>query len=77
MDKFETELRRLKLHEHWYKDKSEFERKVADLEEKVDYWKQVLADVGGLKITPKDVKPGDFVKYPGSWYKVKRVIQNQ
>gem|GEM_PF-1362690 len=26
-----------------------------------------------MKITPKDVKPGDLVKYRGSWYKVKRV----
>ena len=39
---FETELRRLGLHEHWYKDRNEFEQKVADLVGKVDFWKLVL-----------------------------------
>ena len=37
VDKFETELHRLGLHEHWYKDRNEFDQKVADLGEKVDY----------------------------------------
>jgi len=35
---------------------SEFEQKVANLVEQVDYWKQVLVDLGGLKITSKDVR---------------------
>jgi hypothetical protein len=35
---------------------SEFEQKVADLKEQVDYRKQVLVDLGGLNITPKDVR---------------------
>ena len=48
VDRFETELRRLGWHD-------EFGWKVADLGGKVDYWKQVLADLGGLKITPMDV----------------------
>lgn len=39
---------------------------MADLEEKVAYWKQVLADLGGLNIIQKDVKPGDLVKYLGN-----------
>lgn len=55
VDKFETELRRLGWHEHWYEDKNEFGWKVVDLGGKVDYWKQVLADLGGSKITPMDV----------------------
>ena len=37
VDKFATELHRLGLHEHWYKDRNEFDQKVADLGEKVDY----------------------------------------
>ena len=47
---FEIELRRLGLHEHWYEDRNEFGQKVADLGEKVDYWKQLLA---GLDILLK------------------------
>lgn len=43
VDKFETELRRFGLHEQCYKDRYEFERKVADPGEKVDYRKQVFA----------------------------------
>jgi hypothetical protein len=59
LDRFETELRRLGLHDHWYEDRSKFGQKVADLGEKVDYWKQVLA---GLDIllktfgTPKRIR---------------------
>ena len=47
---FEIELRRLGLHEHWCEDRNEFGQKVADLGEKVDYWKQLLA---GLDILLK------------------------
>ena len=31
VDRFETELRRLGWHEHWYEDKNQFGWKVADL----------------------------------------------
>lgn len=62
---FGTELCRPKLHEHWYMNRNEFEQKVADIEEKVDYWKQVLADLGGLKITPKGCQLGRFCQIPG------------
>jgi hypothetical protein len=31
VNKFETELRRLKLHEHWYQNRNEFKQKVAVL----------------------------------------------
>ena len=50
VDMFDTELYRLGLHEHRYEDRNEFGQKVADLGEKVDYWKQVLA---GLDILLK------------------------
>lgn len=45
---FEIELRRLGLHEHWYEDRNEFGQKVADLGEKVDYWKQLLTGLDTL-----------------------------
>jgi len=50
VDKFEAELRRLGLHEHWHEDRIEFGQKIADPGEKVDYWKHVLA---GLDILLK------------------------
>ena len=63
VDKSETELRRFRLHEHWYTDRNEFEQKVGDLEEKVDYWKQVLADLGSSLVSCS-LEEGPFYGLP-------------
>lgn len=80
IERFETELRRLKLHDAESKmygrpryDKEWFDKTTKDYEEKIAYWKQALSNLGGLRVTPEKVKVGNYVKFGGTWYKVKKV----
>ncbi|MDF1558507.1 MAG: hypothetical protein P1P80_10110, partial [ANME-2 cluster archaeon] len=59
VDTFETELRRLGLHEHWYKDRNEFEQKVADFWGKGGLLIQMLADLGGFEDHSKGCRGPD------------------
>jgi hypothetical protein len=52
VDKSETELRRLRLYEHWHKDRNEFEQKGADRKEKLGYWKLAAT---GIWMVPADI----------------------
>jgi len=58
VDKFETALRRLGLHVHWYKDWNDFEHKAADL------WDNVMSSAavaigGGIAVKQMNENAGD------------------
>lgn len=52
------------------------DRRIRDLVEEIDHWEGVIkqAEADGIKFWgPDDFVPGDFVRYSGSWYEIKRV----
>ncbi|MFF4796368.1 hypothetical protein ACFY2M_43635 [Streptomyces sp. NPDC001276] len=57
-------------------DGERHEVKVLDLREEIQHWEAIVekAKADGVKIWgPDDFAPGDYVRYLGSWYQVKRV----
>ncbi|MER6977654.1 ParB/RepB/Spo0J family partition protein, partial [Streptomyces carpinensis] len=57
-------------------DGERYEVDVLDLREEIALWEQIVeqAKAEGVKIWgPEDFAPGDYVRYLGSWYQVKRV----
>nr|WP_202446868.1 DUF3560 domain-containing protein [Streptomyces sp. SID5468] len=55
---------------------AELNRRKAELEEEIAYWRQVIAEAeaDGFKVWGKaDFAKGDFVEYRGTWYEVLRV----
>ncbi len=72
IDKFETELRKIKRNEQYY-SKERYAALVAKYDEMINYWKKILEDLGGLRVTKNDVKVGDEVRFCGGWSKVVRI----
>lgn len=57
-------------------DTSRYDRRIADLKEEIAHWDGVVekARLDGVKLwEADDFAPGDFARYGGSWYQVKRV----
>jgi hypothetical protein len=57
-------------------DAERYEVNILDLREEIAAWEKIVeqAKADGVKIWgPEDFAPGDYVRYLGSWYQVKRV----
>jgi hypothetical protein len=77
IEELESYLRRLQRQAASYSD---YAIRVNETEEKITYWKSKLSEIEGeMKgsghniATPDNIKPGFWIKYTGTWYKVVRV----
>ncbi|MFJ5037971.1 ParB/RepB/Spo0J family partition protein [Streptomyces parvulus] len=76
LKKLRADLRQQERYAQEYPNSERHAVNVLDLREEIAHWEQIVqqAKEDGIKIWgPDDFAPGDYVRYSGSWYQVKRV----
>ncbi|WP_228980183.1 DUF3560 domain-containing protein [Streptomyces sp. DH12] len=76
LEKLRADLRRVERQRERASNTSRYDRQIEDLKEQIAYWEGVVekARQDGVKLwEADDFAPGDFARYGGTWYQVKRV----
>ncbi|WP_381792929.1 DUF3560 domain-containing protein [Streptomyces niveus] len=75
LEKLRADLRSNERERERASDTSRYDRRIEDLNEEIAHWESVVekARADGVKLwEADDFAPGDFARYGGSWYQVKR-----